>query len=100
MPSEQRLQDVWKGRGASVACLHLGQVASVSLSAGCQPLAPGPTVPTEGVRLAPPELPEPHDERSKLILMLLLLQQAMTASQDVRVVVLSLVVLLVMAIRL
>jgi hypothetical protein len=46
--------------------------------------------------LAPPELPEPQDERSKLMLM----QQALTASQDVRVVVLSLVVLLVIAIRL
>jgi hypothetical protein len=34
------------------------------------------------------------------MLMLLLLQQAMTASQDLRVVVLSLVVLLVMAIKL
>jgi hypothetical protein len=50
--------------------------------------------------LAPPELPEPHDERSRLVLMLLVLQQAMTASQDLRVVVLSLVVLLVMAIKL
>jgi hypothetical protein len=50
--------------------------------------------------VAEPKAPKTPKERSTLAMMLLVLQQALVSTQDARIVVLSLVVLLVIAIKL
>jgi hypothetical protein len=54
---------------------------------------------SKGGEVAEPKAPKAPKERSTLA-MLLVLQQALSSTQDARIVVLSLVVLLVIAIKL